>query len=64
MSAALANEDDVHTMPARHVAVNALDALYSARCIGIAKDERRALHGDAVDEQPERNVHHLIASSA
>ena len=62
LAAALADEDDVDAVTARHVAVNALDALHPARRVGIAENQRRPLHRDAADEQAEWNVDDLIAA--
>src|SRR5207253_8555836 len=60
----LANEYDIDAMSARHIAMNALDALDRARRVGVAQDERGALHRDAIDQEPERDVDDLVAARA
>ena len=64
LAAALAHEHDVDAMATGDVAMNALDALDSARRIRVAQDERGPLHRDAVDEQSERNVDDLVTARA
>jgi hypothetical protein len=50
LTAALAYEHHVDAVPAWHVTMNALDALHSTGRVGVAQDQRRPLHRDAIDE--------------